>query len=237
MKRTSTWNTFFGALVGSLPPLLGYVAAMPLMEVQSPLHMLSVPVLLFLWQFPHFYGLSWKYQDEYRNAGFAMVSRNDPNGRISSFVMGSCAAGVGLWTIAMAMSFTSWMVVPVGGFCMLWMAKSVRLFLKAESDLQRQKVGIYVFKVSNYVLLILLGAIFLFSHKQQTSGNFLSSKWRQLLLPFLSGLEDRWETFVNVWIHYHARFLSIGNEFCIHTKLIAYGQKCPVKLIEQSKPK
>ena len=173
LKRRSAVNTTFGAIVGSLPPLLGFAATLPALHSFSYIHMLSMPALLYLWQFPHFYGLAWKYQEEYKNAGFKMISGEDPSGIKTIRVMNACVAGIGIWSIAMGVEFTSWMIVPVGTLCMVWMGKTVRLFAKATDDKQRQKAGIYIFKVSNYVLLILLGAIFMFSHNPNTRTDVL----------------------------------------------------------------
>jgi heme o synthase len=36
--------------------------------------------ILFLWQFPHFFALSWMYKEDYSRGGFQMVSVNDPTG-------------------------------------------------------------------------------------------------------------------------------------------------------------
>jgi heme O synthase-like polyprenyltransferase len=41
---------------------------------------LSLSLLLFLWQFPHFFALSWLYREDYSRGGFQMVSGNDPDG-------------------------------------------------------------------------------------------------------------------------------------------------------------
>ena len=41
---------------------------------------LSLSALLFLWQFPHFFALSWLYREDYSRGGFQMVSGNDPEG-------------------------------------------------------------------------------------------------------------------------------------------------------------
>src|SRR5690606_25352156 len=35
---------------------------------------------LFLWQMPHFYALAWMYRDDYRRAGFRLLSVDDTNG-------------------------------------------------------------------------------------------------------------------------------------------------------------
>ena len=36
--------------------------------------------LLFLWQFPHFFALSWLHREDYARGGFQMIAVNDPLG-------------------------------------------------------------------------------------------------------------------------------------------------------------
>ena len=44
--------------------------------------------LLFLWQFPHFFALSWMHREDYARGGFQMVAVNDPVGqRTASLIM------------------------------------------------------------------------------------------------------------------------------------------------------
>jgi protoheme IX farnesyltransferase len=76
MKPKSEWNTWVGALVGAVPPVMGYTAATQgngLFDIEAAL----VGGILFLWQFPHFFALSWMHRLDYARGGFQMVSRND----------------------------------------------------------------------------------------------------------------------------------------------------------------
>jgi heme O synthase-like polyprenyltransferase len=36
---------------------------------------------IFSWQFPHFYGILYENKDDYRRAGFKMISNEDPKGQ------------------------------------------------------------------------------------------------------------------------------------------------------------
>ena len=76
MKPQSEWNTWVGALVGGIPPVMGYTAATQgqgLWDVEAAL----VGGILLLWQFPHFFALSWMHRLDYARGGFQMVSRDD----------------------------------------------------------------------------------------------------------------------------------------------------------------
>jgi len=70
LKRMSPINTTIGAISGSLPPYLGWLAAGGDLLSFMPL---GICTYMFSWQFSHFYGILWIYQDDYRKAGFKMI--------------------------------------------------------------------------------------------------------------------------------------------------------------------
>ena len=71
LKRISPWNTWIGAIVGAIPPLMGWTAHS---SRSIGLNSLLLPALLYCWQFPHFFALSWRLRKEYSRAGFEMLS-------------------------------------------------------------------------------------------------------------------------------------------------------------------
>ena len=77
-KRKTEWNTWIGSVVGAVPPLMGWAAASGGAVLSGDAAMLTG--LLFLWQFPHFFALSWMYRDDYARGGFQMVAVNDATG-------------------------------------------------------------------------------------------------------------------------------------------------------------
>ncbi|TCD62890.1 Protoheme IX farnesyltransferase, mitochondrial [Steccherinum ochraceum] len=102
LKRTSIVNTWVGAVVGSLPPLMGWAACGGhiLPSAEYPIHIFlpsflsSVPVdlalvdnplapfaffmVLYSWQFPHFNALSYLVRASYAQAGYKMLSVVNP---------------------------------------------------------------------------------------------------------------------------------------------------------------
>jgi heme o synthase len=79
LKRVTTLNTIVGAVPGALPPVIGWAAARGDAGVESWL----LFAILFLWQMPHFLAIAWLYRDEYRQAGFRMLSSQDSECRLT----------------------------------------------------------------------------------------------------------------------------------------------------------
>ncbi len=76
LKRISTTNTLVGAIPGALPPLIGWAAATG--SIAGPAW--SLFAIMFCWQMPHFFAISWIYREDYARAGFRMLSSRDLNG-------------------------------------------------------------------------------------------------------------------------------------------------------------
>lgn len=81
LKRKHIINTWIGALVGAIPPLMGWAAASPLSHPGS----WCLAALLYAWQFPHFNTLSHNIRNEYKNAGYVMTAWKNPllNARVA----------------------------------------------------------------------------------------------------------------------------------------------------------
>ena len=61
---------------GAIPPVIGWVAAKPSLELGAWV----LFGILFTWQMPHFLAIAWMYRDEYAQAGFIMLRRDDATG-------------------------------------------------------------------------------------------------------------------------------------------------------------
>lgn len=94
MKPISPWSTVIGAIPGALPPLIGWSGASPghgwsvLIEPGG----LSLFVLMFMWQLPHFLAIGWMYREDYARGGYRVLSAIDPRGRTTAWVMLATAA-------------------------------------------------------------------------------------------------------------------------------------------------
>ncbi|CDK27915.1 unnamed protein product [Kuraishia capsulata CBS 1993] len=81
LKRKSILNTWLGALVGAIPPLMGWAASSSLMDPGA----WCLAGILYAWQFPHFNSLSHNIKDEYKKAGYVMTAFENPklNARVA----------------------------------------------------------------------------------------------------------------------------------------------------------
>ena len=85
MKRMSIANTWVGAVVGALPPLMGWAACTGTLHLATDLGGWALAALLFAWQFPHFNSLAHTLRAEYARGGYRMMAVTDPalNRRVS----------------------------------------------------------------------------------------------------------------------------------------------------------
>ncbi|KAG0171205.1 Protoheme IX farnesyltransferase, mitochondrial [Apophysomyces sp. BC1034] len=81
MKRASIANTWAGAVVGAIPPMMGWAAVTNSLEPGA----WALGAILYAWQFPHFNALAWNLRADYSKAGYRMMSVTDPklNARVS----------------------------------------------------------------------------------------------------------------------------------------------------------
>ncbi|WP_046175160.1 heme o synthase [Domibacillus indicus] len=68
-KRRHVSNTIVGSISGAVPPLIGWAAVDPTLDVLPWMLFL----IMFIWQPPHFYALAMKRADEYGKAGIPML--------------------------------------------------------------------------------------------------------------------------------------------------------------------
>jgi protoheme IX farnesyltransferase len=76
LKRHTSLCTIVGAVSGAIPPVIGWVAAKPSLGLGAWV----LFGILFTWQMPHFLAIAWMYRDEYAQAGFIMLRRDDLSG-------------------------------------------------------------------------------------------------------------------------------------------------------------
>ena len=76
LKSRTPANTAVGAVAGALPVLMGCSAA----GAPLGLSALTLFLIVYLWQFPHFMAIAWIYRLQYRSAGLQMLPSVDLSG-------------------------------------------------------------------------------------------------------------------------------------------------------------
>ena len=126
LKQRTILNTWIGAITGALPPMMGWAGA----SGKISWEILPLVGILYLWQMPHFFAICWLYKEEYRNAGFEMLSKKDQDGNrtawhivfhvvlllivsMSSYFIGQS----GIWYIFFAVLCGVFFLVMAIGFC------------------------------------------------------------------------------------------------------------------------
>jgi protoheme IX farnesyltransferase len=110
LKRVTTLNTIVGAVPGALPPVIGWAAARGEAGVESWV----LFTILFLWQMPHFLAISWLYREDYRRAGFRMLSSQDTDCRLTGRL--AFLYSMGLMSVSLlpfVLRLTTFWYVPV----------------------------------------------------------------------------------------------------------------------------
>ena len=129
LKRKSAFAVVPGALTGTIPVLMGWAVAGG--QLTDPVA-LWLALFLFIWQMPHFWLLTLKYGDEYRQAGFPVLNDLFTDRQIKFIVMG--------WLIA---------------------ASAVSTLLAHFRIIQHPVVGIFVSAMNMVLLLLLSHQLFL----------------------------------------------------------------------------
>jgi len=83
LKRVTPLNTLVGAVPGALPPLIGWAAVRNSLDAEA----VTLFLIIFLWQVPHFLAIAWIYRDDYARGGFRMLPAVDPKGRLTGWNM------------------------------------------------------------------------------------------------------------------------------------------------------
>lgn len=88
LKRVSTISVFVGAFPGAFPPMLGWVAATGSFSVEAGI----LFAMQFVWQFPHFWAIAWRLNEDYKKAGFKMLPFGKKNRTTATLILFSSVA-------------------------------------------------------------------------------------------------------------------------------------------------
>ncbi|WP_255797730.1 heme o synthase [Arthrobacter sp. zg-Y238] len=156
LKRRTTQNIVWGGAAGCMPVLIAWAAVTD--KVEWPAIILFM--IIFLWTPPHYWPLSMKYGEDYRNASVPMLGA----------VAGAKLVSVQVVLYAYATVACSLLLVPVGGAGWVYtiaallsggwfVAEAHKLHSKAQREDLNDKSAMKVFHLSISYLTILFLAL------------------------------------------------------------------------------
>tara|TARA_R110002072_G_scaffold55275_2_gene144234 strand:+ start:182 stop:1135 length:954 start_codon:yes stop_codon:yes gene_type:complete len=147
MKRKTPFAVFVGAFPGSIPAMLGVVAATKGFGEITLLAWLMFAVQ-FIWQFPHFWAIAWRVNDDYLKAGFKMLPSAGGRDRASAFQI--LIYTIGLIPVSLLPMFFGYtgifsVIIAIGaGLIFAWQALKLYRSLSSE-DAKKLMFGSFVY--------------------------------------------------------------------------------------------
>ncbi len=154
LKRISPISVLIGAIPGSLPCLIGWVAAT---NHLGSLGAWTLFIIQFFWQFPHFWAIAWLGHEDYEKAGMKMLPRA---GKVGYYTASQCVLYSALLLPMSALP----MVADIGGWisvvgllaAAIWLLYHSIQFLKDNSDAKARQVMFASFVYLPVVLISLV---------------------------------------------------------------------------------
>jgi heme o synthase len=139
MKTVSWWNTAVGTLPGALPVMIGWTAAGgSLFDADG----WALTAVVVLWQFPHFMAIAWLYRDQYAQAGFRMLTKEEPTGIAAGWhaIVPACLLIPLSIAVLHPISAATWVVALLGAASCLGQAAASLRFLNERNNQTAKKL-------------------------------------------------------------------------------------------------
>ena len=139
LKTVSWWNTAVGTLPGALPVMIGWTAAGgSLLDVDG----WALTAIVVLWQFPHFMAIAWLYRDQYAQAGFRMLTKEEPTGIAAGWhaIIPACLLIPLSIVVLHPVSAITWIVACLGAIACFGQAIASLRFLNDRNNQTARKL-------------------------------------------------------------------------------------------------
>lgn len=156
LKRRTPQNIVWGGAAGAMPALIGWAAVTN--EVSLTAWILFL--IIFLWTPPHYWPLSMRYLEDYRDAGVPMlpvVAKNEVVGRQIILYAWAYLAGTLLLIPIAGMGLVYTSVAVIAGAWFTW--ESHRLYKEAKVGIPKNPMRLFHGSISHLTLLFLAIAI------------------------------------------------------------------------------
>jgi protoheme IX farnesyltransferase len=154
LKRVSPIAVLVGAIPGSLPCVIGWVAAT---NHVGSLAAWTLFIIQFFWQFPHFWAIAWLGHDDYEKAGLKMLPKAGKMGfYTASQTVVYSAVLIPLSVLPMEAGLGGWISFTGLFIGASWMLYHAIRFLKETTDDRARQVMFASFVYLPLVLITLL---------------------------------------------------------------------------------
>lgn len=155
LKKRTTLAIVPGALVGAIPPVIGWVAAGG--AIIDP-QIIAIASFFFIWQIPHFWLLLLVFQDDYRKAGFPVLTDKFSNVQLTriTFVWIIATMVTGFLIPLFKIIELNWIIYSmfIVGFYFIWKASELIRNKNIENSNYR-----FAFNSINIFALYLVAAV------------------------------------------------------------------------------
>lgn len=162
LKIKTPFAVFIGAFPGALPPMIGAVAATNgFGELKYEAWLLFL--IQFIWQFPHFWAISWVSHDDYQKAGFFMMPSYSGRSKASAFhILVYALFLIPISLLPSIFNFTNWICGGIIFICsILFFIQALKLFSDCSIESARKLMFASFFYLPIVQILILIGTFFL----------------------------------------------------------------------------
>lgn len=155
LKKATALAIIPGALVGAVPPLIGYTAAGGSM---ADTVIILFALFMFLWQMPHFWLLLARYGDEYEKAGIKTIYGSMSSDQINRLVMvWITGSSLLLWILTgIFMPFDLPVAVLLLVLNIAFIAAFSRIIKVSEAEYRSRNAFILINSFSLLIMLILI---------------------------------------------------------------------------------
>ncbi len=157
MKLVSPFSVFIGAIPGAFPFMIGWVAATNSIGIEA----ITLFLMQFFWQFPHFWSIGWSQNKDYEKAGFKMLPTLKKDNSTSAQILFYSFWAVILsiipffgFTGKLKLSLIGLIAVSMLGFFLIY--KSYNLFIDGKNENARKLM------VTSVIYLTFVQLTFLF---------------------------------------------------------------------------
>jgi len=151
LKRKTPLAVIPGALIGALPPAIGWTAAGG--TLLDPF-LLIIALFFFVWQIPHFWLLLLKFGDEFEKAGYPTLTSRYSSQQIAKFTFSWILVTVIISMIIPVFGINSSLLLYLGLFLIaMWLLMASRNLLHFTEDVDTLKNAFL--NINVYIMLVM----------------------------------------------------------------------------------